>query len=282
MKLILVSKFVLNRENQTLKRVLHSLSIEAKKNRLMKRERNLRLKFIIKTMTRASTGTARAKGVEKYFDIWKQQSMQPLPLESTESRESRKNSALIKRQQPNTQMNYRYSYNKTSLGSGNHSRPGSRGPSKLSADRDGAGANQQQPFQCAPQSLQLGAGGQYRSASSMRSGSRESSKAAGAGRSSQKHSNVQGVNDRYATRGQRMRYDNESYRDDEDDEEEELAAENSYNLGRAGNVSHESLGLVQKNASLHDAAAASRSLEVNPNHHEGYSLQDGKLEFKKN
>lgn len=179
-------------------------------------------------------------------------------------------------------MNYRYSYNKTSLGSANNSRHGSRGASAAqpgTEPKDPSALNQQQPLQCAPTSLQLGPNGQYRSATSMHSGSHKSLKAAGGcTTSSQNQSNVPGVNHRYATRGQRARYDNESYQDDEDDEE---LATNEYHLARTGNVSRESLRLFQ-NAN-HPEAAASRSFEVEPHSHAGGSLHDtGAPRFNKN
>lgn len=52
------------------------------------------------------------------------------------------------------------------------------------------------------------------------------------------------MNQRYATRGQRSRYDNESYQDDEDDEEMVHPQNNYPPLGGTATGSRESLGLV--------------------------------------
>ena len=262
----LAKKFFRNHEQIMRKQVFHALLIETKKRKIEKQERNLRLKFIMKALSYKEK-TAVEKQVGKCFTSWKRRSLPA--LEPTE--ESRKN--VLKRQQnsqSNKQINYRYSYNKTSLGSANHSRNVSRGPTAESKDAP-SGANNKQPFQYAPVSRQLGANGQYRSASSLHSGSHKSLKAVGPGTTtSQQASNMLGVNQRYATRGQRTRYDNESYQDDEDEEEE--AADNSYLLARTGNVSRESLGLPKCGQ---DNEAASRSVEMRPNHQQDDSLNNG-------
>lgn len=85
-----------------------------------------RLKYIVKTIANkpgdGGMGTEqRGLGLEQCFEIWRKEAVRPLA--STESRTN-----LIKRQQnqQNIQINYRYSYNKTSMGSANNSRKGSR------------------------------------------------------------------------------------------------------------------------------------------------------------
>ena len=87
-----------------------------------------------------------------------------------------------------------------------------------------------------------------------------------------------GGNQRYATRGQRARYDNESYQDDEEDEEE-AHAYRYHPAARTGDCSRESLGLVAQTVS-HPEAVPSRSLEVNEHGKNG--LQQSNFPINKN